>query len=70
MRLYVKGKATEITTVISRGRRQREYGNDLLLWLKRELKLDTFQQLSDLINCPMEYKDYIKHLINERGLKI
>lgn len=58
--LYHQGKRTSIRTELSHGSKTVE-GN-LLGAIKRQLRLDSIDQLSNLIKCPMEYEDYIAFL--------
>lgn len=57
---YYQGKRTQIRTMLSHG--SKTIGGDLLSAVKRQLHLDTLEQLRDFINCPMEYDDYITYL--------
>lgn len=59
---YYQGKRTLIFTKISRGSGYKDYGDDLLNKVKLQLRLDTIQQLRDLVNCPITEQDYILHL--------
>ncbi len=52
---YLEGKQTNIRTKLSHG--LREYGDDLLGKMARQLKLNK-KELNDLIECPMDYKKY------------
>lgn len=70
LRLYVGDKRTGITTSVSRGKQYRDYGEDLIDLVKKELRLDTKKQLMDLIECPMSYEMYIKHLRVNKGFQL
>lgn len=59
---YYQGKKTHIFTKISRGSAYKDYGDDLLTKVKLQLRLDTIQQLRDLVDCSMTKQDYILHL--------
>ncbi len=53
------GKKTMIYTKISHG--EKEIGDPLLSAMARQLRL-TRNQLNDLIDCPLQYGDYVKIL--------
>ena len=65
--LYHQGKKTGIRTELSHGRKI--VGGGLLGAIKRQLRLDSTEQLVDFIRCPMEYDDYIAHL-QGKGMQI
>lgn len=54
--LFVGGKKTSIKTKLSYG--IREYGDDLLAQVKKQLRL-TKPQLMDLVECPMSEAAYV-----------
>lgn len=54
----VDGKYTSVITHISHSRRVREISRDLLLLMRRQLKLDRSQEVKDLVECPMSIEDY------------
>ncbi len=61
--LYHDDKFTGVWTKISTGTRHRSYRDNLLNSMKNQLKLDTRQQLCELIDCGMdeaEYKEILK----------
>jgi len=60
--LYVNGKKTIVFTKISHG--EKEIGDRLLALMARQVKLNR-KQFADLIECPLSYDDYVKHLRNE-----
>jgi hypothetical protein len=62
--LYVDGKKTGIFTWISHGKN--EYNDQLLNAMKKELHLETTQELEDLIDCPMSGERLVTLLV-ERG---
>ncbi|WP_424359934.1 hypothetical protein [Methanocella sp. MCL-LM] len=66
--LYVDNKKTNIHTKISHG--SREYGDSLLNMVKKELKLESRNQLDDLINCPMSSEEYLGILVKNKHIKI
>ncbi len=68
-RLTVNGKITGIKTWLSHGSGYKDYDETLIHAIKKELKLDTKQQLIKLIECPLSHKDYISYL-RAKGLTI
>ena len=60
------GITTSIYTVFSRGSGYKVYGDDLLKWMARELKL-TRPQLLDFIDCDKDQTD-IENIYLEKGL--
>ncbi len=66
LRLYVAGKKTAISTSISRGSKYKEYGDSLLDYMKRGLRLDFTKQLRALIECPMSPAQYVT-LLREKN---
>jgi len=65
-RLWVEGKKTGITTAVSA---KEEYTKDLLMFMRKGLRLDTNQELLNLIDCPMSEKEYLDKL-RTKNLKI
>ena len=61
-RLKVDGKITKIRTKTSHGSKNKDYGDTLLLMIRRQLHLETKAQLLRLIDCVLEYRDYILYL--------
>ena len=57
---YLRGQKTSIFTFTSHG--AREISDDLLLLMKRELKLDTLKHVRDLLNCPMDESAFVEVL--------
>jgi hypothetical protein len=52
------GKRTGISTYTSHGDSIKTYGDQLLGMMKRQLRLDTLQELKALLNCPMDSNEY------------
>ena len=50
-----------LQTKVSTGTSYRDLGDPLLAKIAGQLKVNK-AQLRDLVNCPMEYDDYINHL--------
>ena len=57
--LYVDGKKTTVKTWLSHG--IREYGDDLLAQVKKQLGISK-NQLIALVHCPLGHADYVRHL--------
>ncbi|OQA17299.1 MAG: hypothetical protein BWY64_02147 [bacterium ADurb.Bin363] len=64
---YWKGKKTDIRTRISHG--EKDFDDSLLNQRKKQIKLNTKQQIIDFINCPMSKEYYINFLINIGKIK-
>ena len=58
---------TGIKTYISHSVRQKDISGDLLLSMRKQLRLKKIQEVVDLIKCPMDQEQYNKILI-ERGI--
>lgn len=56
---------TDVFTVISRGGSYKQYGSPLLGYMADELKLSN-QELLKLIDCDLEYDDYIT-ILQQKG---
>lgn len=54
------GKKTGVFTYVSHGKK--EYSGNLLGSVKKQLKLQSLGQLTNLIDCPMSADDYIQYL--------
>lgn len=50
-----------LQTKVSTGTSYSELGDPLLAKIAKQLKVSK-RQLTDLVNCPMSYDDYIEHL--------
>jgi len=64
--LYVAGQKTSIYTKLSRGSDYKTYNITLLDLVKRQLKLNTNQLLS-LIDCNLDYDNYLK-ILKTKGI--
>ena len=60
-----KGLRTGAYTYTSHGSKYKTYGISLLKRMKKELRLDTIKQVSDLFECPITGDDYNKILIDK-----
>lgn len=54
----VNGKRTGAYTFTSRGSNYKTYGITLLKIMKRQLYLDSLEQVCDLFNCPIDREAY------------
>lgn len=66
--LFVNGKKTSIRTRLSHG--SSEYGSNLLSMMKKQLSLETMEELEDLINCPMSGEAYVELLLERNVIKL
>ncbi len=66
-RLVIEGKDTGVYTFTSRGTEYQTYQEPLLRRMKDQLKLDSLNQLRDLIDCPMDAKQYVE-LLNQKDM--
>src|SRR6266581_355813 len=57
--LWVGGKKTAVRTKVSHGSGSEEIGEPLLSIMKRQMKLESKQQLTDLIECPLDHTGYV-----------
>jgi len=64
-----KGKRTGIYTYTSHGSKSKVCGNPLLSMMKKQLKLDTINQVVDLFECPMSEEEYNQILEEKNILK-
>lgn len=62
-----KGNRTGIYTYTSHGRQYKAYGDSLLKQMKKQLKLDTAKQVTDLFQCPLT-KDGYNQILKSKGL--
>jgi len=68
-RFYVGGKKTSISTFLSHGSRYKEYDDDLLSKMKRELCMSNKKYLIDFIVCPVTQERYTGDLISTGKVK-
>lgn len=54
----VNNKYTGAYTFLSRGSGYKTYGVSLLKVMKKELRLDTLEQVKRLLECPMDGEEY------------
>jgi tRNA/tmRNA/rRNA uracil-C5-methylase (TrmA/RlmC/RlmD family) len=65
--LCADGKQTSIRTKVSHG--IREYGDDLLAQVSRQVGL-TKAQLLQLVDCPMTHERYVEILVASRRVEL
>ena len=63
----IEGKRTGVYTYTSHGSSHKNYGDNLLAAMKKQLQLDTKKQLEDLVNCPLSQKAYNK-ILRKKGV--
>ena len=61
------GKVTGVRTKLSRGSKHRRIGAPLLSSIRKQLKLDTQKELSDLVNCPMT-KEHSAEILKTKNI--
>lgn len=64
---YYKNKKTSVRTRLSHG--AKEYGDNLLAQMAKQVKLDR-SQFDNLINCPLTEKGYAQHLISRGHIQL
>lgn len=62
-----KGQRTEIRTKTSRGSKYKDYPIGLLKRIKEQLRLDSLNQLKDLVECPIDKEDY-EEILKKKGI--
>jgi hypothetical protein len=58
-----KGMETGAYTYISHSAKQKDVSGDLLLSMRKQLKLETTREAVDLINCPIDKEEFNRILI-------
>lgn len=61
------GKRTGISTHTSHGSGYKTYGDNLISMIKRQLRLDTNNQIRDFLLCPMTSAEYIQ-ILTEKNI--
>jgi hypothetical protein len=64
--LYADGEKTSVWVPVSRSDKKR-YGGLLLTPLRRELRLESLGQVTDLVECPMSHDTYVS-ILKSRGI--
>lgn len=67
--LWVNDKKTSVRTRLSFGSKAKEYGDNLLGCMARQLKLPR-AELDELIECPLSKEEYQKILIEGGAVKL
>ena len=62
-RFYVGDRKTSVSTFISHGSLYKEYGDDLLSKMKRELCMSNKKYLIDFIACPVTRERYTEDVV-------
>ncbi|HED36657.1 MAG TPA: hypothetical protein ENI76_00180 [Ignavibacteria bacterium] len=63
---HYKGVDTGIYTFMSHGKKHEDYDRKVLSKMKKQLKLDSTQDLVDLVNCPMS-EDRYNEILREKN---
>jgi predicted RNA binding protein YcfA (HicA-like mRNA interferase family) len=58
-----KGKETNLRTCISHSPGMKDISGDLLTQMRKQLRLDTCQEVVDLVECPMDGDAYNEKMI-------
>jgi hypothetical protein len=61
--LKVGGKISHIGTKISTGSKHKTVGDNLLIQMYKQLRMNNKEDLRKYIKCSYSYEDYIKYLI-------
>jgi len=61
-----QGKRTGIYTKLSFGSQYKDYGDDLVNLMKKQLSLDNNRQTVDFLNCPMKKEKY-EEILKKKG---
>lgn len=64
---FVDNKFTGAYTYTSTGTKHKEYDDSLLARMVKQLKLNSRQELCDLIDCPMDEEQY-RAILHEKGI--
>ncbi|GBO52901.1 hypothetical protein APA_702 [Pseudanabaena sp. lw0831] len=65
---YYRNNRTSIRVSISRGSKA-VYSNNLIGYVRKEMKLSDNQQLELFVECTLTEEKYIKHLIDNKVIK-
>jgi len=61
-----KGQETGVCTYISHSAKQKDVSGDLLLSMRKQLKLETTREAVDLIKCPINKEEFNRILIERK----
>lgn len=62
-----QGQETGAYTYVSHSSKQKDMSGDLLLSMRKQLRLETTREAADLMKCPLDGKDFNRILI-KRGI--
>jgi len=62
-----EGKRTISYTKISHSKKQKDISGDLLLSMRKQLRLDTIKDARDLLSCPMD-GDMFNFIMKRKGI--
>ena len=60
-----KGKDTNLRTCVSHSPAMKDISGDLLTKMRKQLRLDTSQEVVDLVECPMDGDTYNAKMIQK-----
>lgn len=63
---YYNGLATGVSTYISHSKKTRDYSGRLLTEVRKQLELDSNQEVVNLVNCPMGEDEY-NEILRQKG---
>jgi len=61
------GVDTGICTYVSHGKKHKDYDGKILSKIKKQLKLNSTQEVADLVNCPMS-EDQYNQILRDKDL--
>lgn len=61
--LFIEGKKTQIRTKLSHG--SKEYNDELLSYMRKQLKFDSIKELKNFIECPISGDEYVRILMDK-----
>jgi len=64
---HLNGVATGVSTYISHSKKISDYSGRLLTDVRKQLELDSNQEVVDLVNCPMNGEQY-NDILRQKGL--
>jgi predicted RNA binding protein YcfA (HicA-like mRNA interferase family) len=60
-----KGRETSLRTCVSHSPAMKDISGDLLTQMRKQLRLDTSQEVVDLVKCPMDGDAYNQKMIQK-----
>jgi len=63
---HYDGKDTGVYTYISHSTKHKDYSGRLMTEIRKQLRLDSNQDVVDLVNCPMDEETY-QRILREKG---